>query len=220
MLFTREIRKRHWKIEWLVWERRKFNAVSAYWFRSHTNRRNEGLIFLALLQLLKKVECPFVHYMLLSSFFLRFSWDLRLLPSLDEWQLTPVKVYTSERYSNLLSFILLHVDGHILFLLSASFVFPKKDGLANYALYFAWKMLKALTKKGTFRNPLFLHTLLLSLLFSFALFYFWDDYQETENSFENFCSHKKTYRHINRIIIEDLTTVCNLTGLRLRGFLV
>ena len=52
-------------------------------------------------------------------------------------KLTPVKGYTSERYSNLLSFILLYVDSHILFLLSACFVFPKKDGLANCALYFA-----------------------------------------------------------------------------------
>ena len=130
-------------------------------------------------------------------FFLRFHGIYAsYLCSMND-KLTPVKVYTSERYSNLLSFILLYVDSHILFLLSACFVFPKKDGLANCALYFAWKMLKALTKKGTFRNPLFLHTLLLrSSLWSllFALFYFWDDYQETENLFEIFGCHKKTYQ--------------------------
>ena len=69
--FTQKIRILHKKWEWLVWERWAFRAVSAgYWFRSHTKWRKKRLIFLALLQPLIKLECPFVYF----SFFYLSSW--------------------------------------------------------------------------------------------------------------------------------------------------
>ena len=52
----------------------------------------------------------------------------------------------------------------------------------------------------------------------FALFHFWDDYQETKNPVENFWELWDPYedsQYINRIIIKELTTVCKSTGLRL-----
>ena len=130
---------------------------------------------------------------LIVFFFLKFHGIYASYLCSTNDKLTPIKYTLPNDIQISFPSVFLYVG----FLLSASFVFPKKDGLANCALYFAWKMPNALTKKGTFRNPLFLLTLLLrSSLWSllFALFYFRDDYQETENPFEIFGCHKKTYQ--------------------------